>query len=636
MRTDHGTMVQIDFQMLNNKVSNVYQTIVHRNFVLSFHPSSNIMYRFFLLVLLNLFLSPLFAQNNAPKIAPELLEAMRRGESADVLVAFQEKPDLSKARELSGKSAKAHFVFQTLQQTAARSQKTAMERVRQFGAEANTLFLVNALAIVNASPELLRSLAELPEVAGISADPWVKFEGPVAQGSSAASSQDRNGVEWGIAKIQAPEVWALGYNGQGITIGGADTGYDWQHPAILKKYRGYTSSQHDYNWHDAIHDFSPLNYDTAGNPGVNPCGLDAQSPCDDNSHGTHTMGTMTGDDEAGNMIGVAPGAQWIGCRNMERGWGKPSSYIECFQWFLAPTDLGGQNPDPDKAPHVINNSWYCASEEGCTDLTVNELLRTAVINLKESGVVVVVSNGNAGSSCATTFGPPAYFEESFSIGSTRFDDLISPYSSRGPVTIDGSNRIKPNVSAPGQDVRSCVPGGNYANYSGTSMAGPHVAGLVALVISARPEIAGFVEDIEDILEQTSVLLTDTLDCNISDGTARPNHAYGWGRVNALAAVQAALDWEAPVNSTDNLLLPVATVSPNPATDAVWFQFDHLKGETTLEILNQESKQIWRQQWQAQGRESRRVELQGQPSGVYFWRLQSGNGMVSGKLVVEGR
>jgi hypothetical protein len=181
-----------------------------------------------------------------------------------------------------------------------------------------------------------------------------------------------------------------------------------------------------------------------------------------------------------------------------------------------------------------------------------------------------------------------------------------------------------------------VLGGNYANYSGTSMAGPHVAGLVALVISARPEIAGFVEDIEDIVEQTAIYLSDTLDCDNNLGSARPNHAFGWGRVDALGAVQAALEWEAPVNSTETLLQPIVGVSPNPATDAVWFQFDRLKGETSLEILNQEGKQILLQQWQAQSRESRRVNLQGQPAGVYFWKLQSGNGMVSGKLVVENR
>lgn len=273
--------------------------------------------------------------------------------------------------------------------------------------------------------------------------------------------------------------------------------------------------------------------------------------------------------------------------------------------------------------------------EGCTDLMVNDLLRQGVEVLKSSGVVVVVSNGNDGPGCTSTNNPPAYFEESFSVGSTRFDDLISNYSSRGPVTIDGSNRIKPNVSAPGEDVRSCILGGNYANFSGTSMAGPHVVGLVALMISANPEIAGYVEDIEDIVEQTSIFLADSADCGPSIGTDRPNHVYGWGRVNALAAVQAALEWKAPVNSTDAPLQPLVGIAPNPATDAVWFQFDHLKGETTLEILNQEGKRIIQQHWQAQGRESRRVELTGQAAGIYFWKLQSESGVASGKLVVRG-
>lgn len=127
-------------------------------------------------------------------------------------------------------------------------------------------------------------------------------------------------------KFRRPDVWNMGYTGQGITVGGADTGYDWGHPAIQPKYRGWngdaSTSQHNYNWHDAIHELNPLNNDTLGNPGTNPCGLDVTHPCDDGSHGTHTMGTMTGSD-ADNQIGVAPDAKWVGCRNMERGLGKP-------------------------------------------------------------------------------------------------------------------------------------------------------------------------------------------------------------------------------------------------------------------------------------------------------------------------
>ena len=139
---------------------------------------------------------------------------------------------------------------------------------------------------------------------------------------------------------------------------------------------------HNYNWHDSIHS------------GGGSCGADSPAPCDDFGHGTHTMGTMVGDDGGTNKIGVAPRRKWIGCRNMDQGVGTPATYTECFQWFIAPTDLPNQNPDPSKAPHVINNSWGCPPSEGCTDPTV---LQTVVENTRAAGIEVVVSAGNAGS-----------------------------------------------------------------------------------------------------------------------------------------------------------------------------------------------------------------------------------------------
>lgn len=599
------------------------------------------MKKLFLLFLLNSLIFNAFAQSPSDawrlKIAPEVLATLDQGKTSDVLIVFPEKADLRAAQHLQTKSEKARFVFARLQENAARTQKNALKILQENGASANTLFLVNALALENANTQLLRQLAQLPEVSAITADPWVQFDNPVGTAAQTETASNRDGVEWGVAKIQAPEVWNMGFSGQGITVGGADTGFDWSHPALQRKYRGWggdvPSSQHAYNWHDAIHELNPLNTDTSGNIGINPCGLDVTQPCDDGSHGTHTMGTMTGS-EGNNLIGVAPEAKWVGCRNMERGWGKPSSYIECFQWFLAPTDLGGLNPDPTRAPHVVNNSWYCAVEEGCTDLTVNELLHEAVISLKASGVVVVVSNGNGGPGCSTANTPAPYFEESFSIGATRVDEWIAKFSSRGPVTVDGSGRMKPNVSAPGVDVRSCTPGGNYANFSGTSMAGPHVVGLVALMLSANPALAGHVEDIEDMIEQTAIYFADTLDCGSSLGVARPNHAYGWGRVDALGAVQAALQWSPPVSTTSPLSTR-AKVSPNPFKDAAIFEFENLSGETTLEIFNAAGQQVYRANWQAQSQETKRVSFENQASGVYFWKISSGNGAVSGRLVNRG-
>ncbi|MBK7938313.1 MAG: S8 family peptidase [Lewinellaceae bacterium] len=575
-------------------------------------------------------------QNWRSKVAPDLLVLLDKGEKVDFIAVFREKADLRGVQNLKTKSEKSRFVFQRLEETANRAQLNATRILREQGLSANRLFLVNALAVSQADALATRQLAELQEVMWLGADPWVKFEGPV--NTSAGAPAERGTIEWGVEKINAPAAWALGFTGQGVTIGGADTGYEWAHPAIKSHYRGWTgdslTTSHEYNWHDAIHEINPLSGDSIINPGNNPCGLDAAAPCDDNNHGTHTMGTMAGDDGQGNQIGVAPGANWVGCRNMERGWGKPSSYLECFGWFLAPTDLNGENPNPDKSPHVINNSWYCASIEGCTDLTINELLRTAVINLKAAGVVVVVSNGNDGSNgtCATTSGPPGYFEESFSVGATLSNDTITGFSSRGPVIIDGSNRIKPNVCAPGAAVRSSVRGGGYAHFWGTSMAGPHVAGLVALMISANPDLAGNVDAIEDIIEQTAVFYADTMDCLPSLGTSRPNHAYGWGRIEAIGAVNAALAYS-PVNAPEPAS-PEAGVFPNPTAGEVIFDLNNVSGKTTLEIFAADGKRVFSKTWTAQNHQLAPVSLKNEPQGVYFWQVRAENGVVSGRLVKE--
>jgi subtilisin family serine protease len=335
-------------------------------------------------------------------------------------------------------------------------------------------------------------------------------------------------------------VWALGYTGQGVVVAGEDTGYEWDHPALKDSYRGNVGDtvDHAYNWHDAIHEINPGNGDSIISPMNNPCGLDSPVPCDDNGHGTHTMGIMTGEDGS-NQIGVAPDAKWIACRNMERGWGSPATYLECMEFFLAPTDEEGQNPDPLKSPQVINNSWSCPESEGC-NLSNFELMRQAVVNLRAAGIVMVVSAGNSGSSCGSVSAPLAIYEESFTVGSINFSDTIAGSSSRGPVVVDSSMRMKPNVCAPGVQVRSSWPDDSYRLLNGTSMAGPHVAGVVALMISANPQLAGQVEVIESIIETTARPKTTLQECGKVSGTEPVNNTFGHGIVDALAAVEAAL------------------------------------------------------------------------------------------------
>jgi subtilisin family serine protease len=359
----------------------------------------------------------------------------------------------------------------------------------------------------------------------------VRLELPEQTPRQPGAERTAGTVAWNIDKIGADNVWALGYTGQGVVIGGQDTGYQWDHPALIHQYRGLNGAgvDHNHNWHDAIH-----------SGGGSPCPNNSPEPCDDisNSHGTHTMGIMVGDDGGTHQIGVAPGARWIGCRNMDNGVGTPATYAECYQWFIAPTDLSGSNPRPDLAPDVINNSWSCPLSEGCTDPNV---LLSVVEAVRAAGILTTHSAGNSGSNCNTVNTPAAIYQASFTVGATSSSDTIASFSSRGPVTTDGSNRLKPDVVAPGSGILSSIKGGGYGGLSGTSMAAPHVAGLAALLISMEPSLRGNVDELETLIERTALPRTTAQTCGGVPGSNIPNNTYGWGRVDALRAAGRLLN-----------------------------------------------------------------------------------------------
>lgn len=452
----------------------------------------------------------------------------KSNENIPVVIVMRAKADISQVKNIKGKEAKGNFVFETLYNNSKSSQKNLLTFFDHKKITYRSFYIVNMVA-THVNQAMINELAQMPEIESILEDG--KFVG--AELMRDEDNENERALEWGITKIKADSVWLQFTTGTNVIIGGQDTGYDWDHPALINKYKGWdgVTADHNFHWHDAIH-----------NSSGNPCGNDSAIPCDDNNHGTHTMGTMVGDDGAGNQIGVAPGARWIGCRNMDENNGTLTTYVECFEWFLAPYPIGGNTSqgNPSKAPHVINNSWGCPTSEGCN--TTNFAIMEAALNaLRDAGTVVVVSAGNAGSACSTVNDPAAIFNESFSVGATNSGDVIAGFSSRGLVTVDGSNRLKPNVSAPGVAVRSCIIGTGYASFNGTSMAGPHVAGAVALIIAANPNLAGEVDAIENILEQTAVPLTSGQTCGGVSGSEIPNTTYGFGRIDALKAVKRAKD-----------------------------------------------------------------------------------------------
>ncbi|MGE5276113.1 MAG: S8 family serine peptidase [Acidobacteriota bacterium] len=481
------------------------------------------------------------------KVNPRIL-GTPPGEEQELLIVLERQADLSGARRLSTKAEKGRYVFQRLTETARRSQGPLLAELAKRGLSYQSFWITN-MVLVRGRGDLVEALARRPDVARVEPNPRVPLRlppagtvpsfGRLAEGIEQAES----GPEWNLVKVGAPQVWAAGFTGQGVVVAGADTGYDWTHPALKGKYRGWngTTADHDYNWHDAVHDAG------AGNS----CGSDAPAPCDDDSHGTHTMGIMVGDDGAGNQIGMAPGARWIGCRNMDQGVGTPARYTECFQWFLAPTDSAGANPDPSRAPDAINNSWDCPPSEGCTDPNT---LKSVIESVRAAGIVVVVSAGNQGPGCDSMDVPEKY-AAAIDVGATDAADAVADFSSRGP----GENGIvKPEIVAPGSGVRSSVPGGGYATQSGTSMSAPHAAGLTALLFSASPGLAGDVDSVETILEQTAIPIPTVETCGGVAAGAVPNNTSGWGRIDAAAALDAA---RCPPPTP----VPDAPVSAPPAT-----------------------------------------------------------------------
>ncbi len=478
--------------------------------------------RFWLLVAVGLLCVPALAAGPQAQIRPWVLDHTAHGAKAEFFVVLRDQADLSGAAALTGKSERGRYVFNTLLSTAQRSQAPLKRWLDDHGVWYRPYYIVNAI-LVRGDRALVEELARRHDVLRIEGNPQVYNPMPMPVPSSDAPE----GVEWNITRTHAPDVWAMGFTGQGVVVGGQDTGVDWTHPALIGHYRGWNgdTADHDYNWHDAIHD-------SVGNP----CGNDSPVPCDDYGHGTHTVGTVVGDDGGGNQIGMAPGAKWIACRNMDDGAGTPARYLECFQFFLAPYPVGGTpaEGDPSKAPDVTNNSWTCPPDEGCSWDT----LKAAVEAQRAAGIMTVVSAGNSGPSCGTVSEPPAIYDASYSVGSTTSSDNLSSFSSRGPATanLGNPNLMKPDIVAPGSGVRSCVPGGGYETWSGTSMAGPHIAGAVALVWSALPSLKNDQAATEDLLNSSAYPLTSVVEGCGGDYVNGPNNSWGHGLVDVKQAL----------------------------------------------------------------------------------------------------
>ncbi|MFB7141571.1 S8 family serine peptidase [Gottfriedia sp. NPDC056225] len=368
-----------------------------------------------------------------------------------------------------------------------------------------SFYIVNAMAVTG-TEEVMNELAQFGEVEKILPNEIRHQIEPVQETTKTSAkinnTEDATNIEWNIDKIGAPQTWDKGIDGTGVVVANIDTGVQWDHPALKEKYRGYDPTHPDqpnneFNWFDA----------TAGQ----------DVPYDDGVHGTHTMGTMVGG-TADKKVGVAPGAKWIAVKAFTALGATDADLLQAGEWILAPKDKEG-NPHPEKAPDIVNNSW--GGGPG-----LNEWYRLMVQNWREAGILPVFSAGNSGPGTGTAAAPGNY-PESFTVGALDIDEKLADFSSRGPAPYD---EIKPNISAPGVNVLSTVPGSTYGAMSGTSMAAPAVAGAAALLLQANASLT--VDDVEQILMKTAKPLTD------SKYTEVPNSGYGYGLLNVFKAVSS--------------------------------------------------------------------------------------------------
>jgi subtilisin family serine protease len=431
-----------------------------------------------------------------------------------LFVIMKAQADLSDVSQIQNIDERRTEAYNELTQLANETQKDLGDTFDALGVDYTPYYLVNAMEVSGGTLIRLYLLTR-PEVDRVIPSPRLRPAEPVdaLALNNLFAEPPPNSVQWNVTMIGADKVWdEFDVRGEGIVIGQSDSGMDVDHPELHDSYRGGSDGD-DYNW------FDPWN--------------GKSSPYDSQGHGTHTLGTVLGK----NGIGIAPDATWIGCVNLDRNLANPALYLDCMQFMLAPFPQGGDpfvDGDPARAADVLNNSWGCPEIEGCDP----NALVFAVNHLRDAGIFVVVSTGNDGPSCNTVNAPPAIYDSVFSVGAVDRSGDIAFFSSRGPVTVDDSERMKPDIVAPGVNILSALPGGTYGALEGTSMAGPHVTGAVALLWSAVPSLIGDVGRTEQILTETAgPYVGEQLGC-FTEGT--PNAAYGYGIVDVYAAVKEAL------------------------------------------------------------------------------------------------
>ncbi|KAG7387479.1 Suppressor of the cold-sensitive snRNP biogenesis mutant brr1-1 [Phytophthora boehmeriae] len=357
----------------------------------------------------------------------------------------------------------------------------------------------NVITVKNCPLSVIQQLVALPIVEEIIYD--VVFDIFPVQ-PAAASPGDTANAGWGATKIQATNVWTASNTGQNVVVATIDSGVRSTHEVLVNNWVGANG------WYDPD--------------------LKTATPYDANGHGTHTMATIAG----GSGVGIAPSVKWLTCMGCGAASCKLSLLLSCAQFILCPTDTNGNNCNPAKAPHIVSNSW--GSGQGMT------YFQSSIDAWYAARIIPVFAAGNNGANGCGSVVSPGDSAKVFSVGASDGNDALGSFSSLGP-SLNGL--VKPDFAGPGVSVRSAWNGNNadYRSVSGTSMAAPHVAGTIALALSARPGLC--FANLQTILSgatDRSTLPATAQTCGGTSSSTFPNNQYGNGRINAQKAVNAAL------------------------------------------------------------------------------------------------
>ncbi len=358
-----------------------------------------------------------------------------------------------------------------------------------------------------------------------------------------ADVPDVGGNNWGADLVKAPEVWAQGYTGQGVVVAVIDTGVDYNHEDLRNNIWTNTNEIADNGIDDDGNGYVDDNY------GWNFSGNN-NNTLDRNGHGTHVSGTIAGENNNYGVTGIAYGAKIMPVKVLnDSGSGSYNSIAKGIRYAV------------DNGADVINLSLGGRYS--------NRTLESAINYASSKGVIVVMAAGNDGDSSPNY--PARYaYKSGIAVGAVDRNNNIADFSNRS-----GTSQIS-YVTAPGVNVYSTVPGNQYDIYSGTSMAAPHVAGVVALMLSANPNLTD--AQVRQIVTETAV--------NSTQSTTSSLNIFNVNSLASQASIRTAEDFSVKTISSFNNFDFGSIINQTPQTITNFIGSNQSITETTKYLTPQ--------------------------------------------------